>query len=219
MDYADDMVRLANTPAQAESQLHSLELAAGGIGLHVNTDKTEYMCFNQRGDISILKGGPLKLVDKFTYLRINVSSTDNDINIRLAKPWSAAVRLLVIWKSNLADKIKQFFFQAVVVSILLYGHTTSALTKRMKKKLDGNYTRMLRAVLNKSGRQHRTKQQLYSHLPSITKTIQVRQTRHTGQFWRSKDELISDILLRTPSHGRAKVGRPARTTAVCRYRI
>ena len=85
------------------------------------------------------------------------------------------------------------------------------LTKRMEKTLDGNYTRMLQAVLNKSWRQHLTKQQLYSHLSPITKTIQVRQTKHVGHCWRSKDELISDMLLWTPSHRRAKVGQPART--------
>ena len=67
-DYAFDIVLLANTPAQAKTLVHSLKWAAGGIGLHVNADKTEYMCFNQRGDIFILKGGPLKLVDKFSYL-------------------------------------------------------------------------------------------------------------------------------------------------------
>ena len=76
----------------------------------------------------------------------------------------------------------------------------------MEKKLDGNYIRMLRAVLNKSWGQHPTKQQLYGHLPPITKTITVKRTRHAEHYWRNKDELISDILLWTPSHGRAKVG-------------
>ena len=104
-----------------------------------------------------------------------------------------------------------FFFHAAVVSILLYGCTTWALTKRMEKKLDGNYTRMLRVILNNSWRQDPTKQQLYGHLPTITKTIKVRRTRHAGHCWRSKDELINDILLWTPSHGRAKAGRQART--------
>ena len=68
------------------------------------------------------------------------------------------------------------------------------LTKRMEKGLDGNFTRMLRAVLNKSWKQHPTKQQLYGHLPLITKTIQVRRTRHAGHRWRSKDELIRIYL-------------------------
>ena len=107
--------------------------------------------------------------------------------------------------------MKRSFFQAAVASILLYGCTTWTLTKRLEKKLDGNYTRMLRAILNKSWRQHPTRHQLYGHLPPITKTIQVRRTRHAGHCWRSRDELISDVLLWTPTHGRAKAGRPART--------
>ena len=85
------------------------------------------------------------------------------------------------------------------------------LTKWMEKRLDGNYRRMLWTILHKSWRQHPTKQQLYDHLPLITKTIQVRRTRHAGHYWRCRDELISDVLLWTPSHGHAKAGQPART--------
>ena len=107
--------------------------------------------------------------------------------------------------------MKRSFFQAAVTSILLCGCTTWTLTKRLEKKLEGNYTRMLRAILNKSWRQHPTRHQLYGHLPPITKTIQVRLTRHAGHCWRSRDELISDVLLWTTAHGRAKAGRPART--------
>ena len=97
------------------------------------------------------------------------------------------------------------------MSILLYGCITWTLTKRKEKKLEGNYTRMLRAILNRSWRQHPTKQQLHSHLPSITKTIQVWRTRHAVHCWRSRNELINDILLLTPSYGRANARRPART--------
>ena len=111
----------------------------------------------------------------------------------------------------MTDKMKRSFFQAAVVSILLYGCTAWTLTKRLEKKLDGNYTIMLRAILNKSWRQHPTKHQLYGHLPLITKTIQVIQTRHAGHCWRSRDELISDVLQWTITYGRAKAGRPART--------
>ena len=107
--------------------------------------------------------------------------------------------------------MKRSFFQAAFTSILLYGCTTWTLTKRLEKKLDGNYTRMLRAILNKSWRQHPTRHQLYDHLPPITKTVQVRRPRHAGHCWRSRDELIRDVLQWTPTHGRAKAGRPART--------
>ena len=210
---------LANTLAQAESRLHSLERAATGIDHHVNTDKTEYTCLNQTGDISILNGSSLKLKDKFAYHGIRVSSTEKDIKTRLAKAWKDVDRLSVIWKSDLTDKIRsQFFFQASVVSILQYGCTTWTLNKRKEKKLDSNYARMLRAIMNKSCKQHPTKQQLYDHQPPITKTIQVRRTRYAGHSWRSKYELISDILLWALSHGRAKAWRSART-ALSWYRV
>ena len=119
---------------------------------------------------------PLHHVSHWT----SVSSTRIDIDTPLAKAWTAVHSLSVIWKSNLTDKMIHNFFQAVVVSILLYGCTTWTLTKRPEKKLDSNYTRMLRAIWNKSRRQRPTKQQLYGHLPPITKTIQARRTRHAG---------------------------------------
>ena len=90
---------------------------------------------------------------KFTYLGSSVSSTKKTINTWLAKAWTVIDRLLVIWKSELTDKIKHSFFQAAIVLILLYGCTTWMLTKQMEKKLDDNYTRMLRVILNKSWRQ------------------------------------------------------------------
>ena len=139
-DYADDIAILANTPNQAETLLHSLERATAGIGLHVNAHKTEYMCFNQAGDTSTLDGISLKLVDKFTYLENSVSSTEKDIDTRLTKAWTAIDKLSIIWISDLTDKMKRSFFQATVVSILLYGCTTWTLTKRLEKKIDGNYT-------------------------------------------------------------------------------
>ena len=109
-----------------------------------------------------------------------VSSTEKDIETRLTKAWTAIDRLSIKWKSDLTDKMKHSFFQAAVVSILLYGCTTWTLTKRLEKKLDGNYTRILRAILNKSCQQNPTRHQLYGHLPPITKTIKVRRTRHAG---------------------------------------
>ena len=109
-DYTDDIALLANMPNQAETLLHSLERAAAGINLHVNAHKTEYMCYNQTGDITTLDGASLKLVDKFTYLGSSISSTEKDINTRLTKAWTAIDRLLIIWKSDLTDKMKRSFF-------------------------------------------------------------------------------------------------------------
>ena len=99
------------------------------------------------------------------------------------------------------------FFPAAVMSLLLYACIT---WKLIKKKLDANYTRMPRAIFNKSRKEHPTKQELYGHLPPILNTIQIWQTRHAGHCWRIKDELIGNFLLWTPSHGCASVGRPAK---------
>ena len=125
--------------------------------------------------------------------------------------WNTWNHNCVSWKSDLTDKRKRSFFPAAVASILLYGCTTWTLTKRLEKKLDGNYAKMLRAILNKSWRQHPTSHQLCGHLHPIMKSIQVRRNRHAVHCRRSRDELISDVLLWTPTYGQAKAGRPART--------
>ena len=182
-------------PPKAETLLHSLERAPAGIGLHVNAHIYIYMCFSQTCDISTLNGSTLKSVDKFTYQGSSVSLDKKDINTRQAKAWTAIDGLSVIWKSDLTDKMKHSFFQAAIMSLLLYGCTTWTLTKRVEKKLDCNYSRMLRVILNKSWRQYPTKKQLYGRLPPITKTIKIRRTRHVGHCWRSRDEIMSDALM------------------------
>ena len=118
-DYADDLALQANELAQAESPLHSLEQAAGGIGLYVNTNETEFMHFKQEGRISILRGKPMKLVDQFKYLGNNISSAESDVNMSISK-------------SDLSEKLKQDFFQAAFVSVLLYKYTTLILLKRIE---------------------------------------------------------------------------------------
>ena len=88
-DYADDLVLLPNRPSQAESLLHTLEKAVWNIGLYVNSNKTGYMCFEKKGDISALNCKPLKLVEQFTYLVSNISSTEINVNTQIGKAWSA----------------------------------------------------------------------------------------------------------------------------------
>ena len=211
-DYDDYIALLANTPAQAETLLHSLERATACIGHHVNTHKTEYISFSQTGDISTLNGSPLKLVDMFTYLGSSVSSTETDINPRLAKAWAAIDRLPVIWKSDLDDKNKRSFFQAAVMLILLYGCTTWTLTKRMEKKLDGKLHKNAASYIEQVPEATPHKATAYSatYHPSrkLSKLDEPDMRDTAGEVG---DELISDILIWNPSHGRAKAGWPART--------
>ena len=83
--------------------------------------------------------------------------------------------------------------------------------RKLHKNVESNMSSICLFPSILASRKFLTRHQLYGHLPPITKTIKVRRTRHAGHCWRSKDELISDVLLWTPTFGRAKAGRPART--------
>ena len=126
-----------------------LERAVAGIDLHINADKTEYMCFNQTGDIST-QNGKLSKSSWQVHLPRKQCLINRDRHRHTTKTWTAINRLSVIGKSDLTDRRKRSFFQAAIVSILIYGYSAWMLTKRLEKKLDGNYTRMVRAILNKS---------------------------------------------------------------------
>ena len=139
------------------------------------------MYFKQEQAISILSGKPLKLVDKFTFIGSNISSTESDVNIRLRKLFTAIDILSIIRKSDLFDKIKRHFFYAVSVSVLLYRRITWTLMKRMSQRLDENFEWMLRTDLSKFREQYPTKGSytatfLPSHQPSKLKEQNMRDT-------------------------------------------
>ena len=160
--------------------------------------------------ISTKSDKALKLFDQFSFVGSNISSMESNANIRIGKSWTAINRFSVIWKSGLSDKIKRDFFHAVTVLILLFDFTPY-IYRNMQKKLDRDYTRMLRTVLNKSWGQHPTKQLLNGHRCSISQISQVRQARHARYCRGSKDELINNIFRWTPTHGHTSVGRQANT--------
>ena len=175
------------------------------------------MCYNQTGDISTLEGTPLKLVDKFTYLGSSVESTEKDIETRLTKAWTAINRLSTIWKSDLTDKMKRSFFQAAVIE-LLYGCTMDA------NKTAGEETRW---QLHKNAACN--PQQVLAATPHktptvrppapYTKTIQVRRTRHAGHCWRSRDELIRDVLPHTRPRKSRTTSTNVHSAAMSGYRL
>ena len=211
IDYADDLALTSNTINEANELLHKLETAAREIGLYINVKKTEFICYNQSGAITSLNGNNIKEVNEFTYLGSNIHSTENDINIRKGKAWSALIKLNKIWKSKLPNKLKRNFLQAIVETVLLYGSTTWTMTKKQVKGLDGTYTRMLRAALDISWEEHPTKKDLYGHLPPISAKIIERRLRFAGHCHRSKMELVSEVLLWQPKHGKRSRGAPATT--------
>ena len=114
----------------------------------------------------------------------------------------------VIWNSNLCNKLKRDFFRAVVESILLYGSAAWTLAKAHEKMIDGTYTRMLRAILNISWRQHATTEQLYGNIPAISTLIRERCLRFSVHCFRNKGELVSELILWNPKHRHRSAGSP-----------
>ena len=144
-DNTDDITLRANAPNQSESLLHSLKQSGGGIGLHMNSDKIEHMCFNWEWDTSTLNRGFLKLVEKFMYLGRGISSTDNETKMRPAKAWTAIDKLLTIMKSDRSDKLKQFFSTSGCVNSTIWMQeirTDKAYREKARRELH----KMLRAI-------------------------------------------------------------------------
>ena len=97
------------------------------------------------------------------------------------------------------------------MSIPVHGCATYTLKKDFEEKLDGIYTKMLRALSNKCWKQHPTKQQLYGHYPPITQCIYERRSSHAELCWRSNEKLISGVIVWIPRHWFAILDRPANT--------
>ena len=115
----------------------------------------------------------------FNYLGSFIGLTAHDINVRIAKAWGAITSMTKIWKSKLSERLKRNFFRATVESVLTYGATTWTLTKTLENRLNGSYTRMLRAALNKSWKEHLTNEEFYKRIPMVTETIRKQRIRGT----------------------------------------
>ena len=137
----------------AQEMLQKVKLKAGGVGLMANAKKTKVMAFNQSvpPQIKTCDGSTLEVVTEFTYLGSLVSSSFEDIKRRIALAWAAVNKLSTIWKSTLSRQFKVKLFSSTVESILLYGCETWTITKKIEKRIDGCYTRLLRTALGIPG--------------------------------------------------------------------
>ena len=165
----------------------------------VNASKTQYICYNQQGELKSIDGKDIKEVKEFNYLGSNITSTERDVQIRLGKAWAALNSLDKIWKSSLPASLKRNFFRAAVESILVYGAITWTLTTFLSKTLDGAYIRMLQAALNILWKHHPTKKELYGDIPPLSTIIRERRLKFAGHCWHSKGELASDLRLWQPT--------------------
>ena len=169
-------------PAQAQELLSNVENAALCVGFHMNAKKTQFMVYNQptRVEIHMVDGSCLEEVKDFEYLGSWVRSTEQDIKVRKAMAWKACCKLTKIWKSTVSRNLKIKLFHATVESVLLYGCETWTITTKIRKALDGCYTRMRRAALNVNWKTHMTNKVLYSDMPQIITKIKARRLTFAG---------------------------------------
>ena len=210
LDFADDLAIITEEICQAQQILDSLEREAASVGLYCNATKTEYQAFNHPIDHQPLctsDGTTLKAVSNFKYLGSWTESSEKDFLVRKALAWSACHKLRSIWSSQLDEKMKVRLFKSTVESVFLYGSETWTITKAMKKKIDGCYTKMLRMVKGISWQDRITNKELYAELPPISLKIQQRRMRLAGHCLRHPEEEASKLVLWVPTEGKANRGR------------
>ena len=154
IEYADDISITTNSIEETNTILHQIEDISKDIDLCINVSKTEYMSLNQDSSVSMsmksLNGEAIKNVLDFKYLGSYIAFTDNDVSIRIGNAWTVLNNHNKIWTSNMSIRLKRNFFRATVESVLVYGAITWTLIIALEKKINGSYTRMLRAALNMS---------------------------------------------------------------------
>lgn len=117
--------------------------------------------------IKILTGENIEQADDFKCLGSYIASTEYDVNIKLGKVWGALDLMNQMWKQNLPDKLKRNFYRTSVQSVLVYVSLTETLRAKLEKMLDGAYTRILRAALNKPGKINQQRNSsIATYLPS-----------------------------------------------------
>ena len=162
------------------------------------------MVLNAPGEDTIksLSGATLKRFDTFKYLGSHLPSSLQDSYIRKAMAWDACNKLGCICKSDLDRDLKIRFFRACIESVQLYGSETWTITAKMKQRIDGCYTRLLRRALNISWRSHTTNKDLYCNIPLLSSTIRQRRLRFVGHCCRAENQLANKPLFWSPSEGK-----------------
>ena len=201
-DFADDIALISESLANAQSLLNALEQASNCVGLYLNESKTEFfnMCHSDNDFIiKTLNNTILNIVSDYVYLGSYISSSEKDFLTRKGMAWSACNAMHKIWTSHLSRSFKLKIFQAAIEPILLYGSETWTLSKKLEKRLDGTFTRLLMRAQNLSWKRHPTKNEIYGTLPPVSDIVKARRVQFAGHCRRAENEIISSVLLWKPS--------------------
>ena len=124
-------------------------------------------------------GLPIELVQDFKYLG-GYTDCSYDMNSHIGQARSALNSLNKVWKADIKKETKTKVFKESVETILLYGSDSWSLSAVLCNKLDGSYTKMLRAIYNISWRDHITNKTLYGSLPRISEVVKRRRLMLAG---------------------------------------
>ena len=112
--------------------------------------------------------------------------------------WAACNAMHKIWSSNLSRAFKLEIFKAAIEPILLYGSETWTLSRKLEKRLDGTFTRLLIRVQNLSWKRHPTRREIYGTIPPVSAIVKARRVQFAGHCLRAENETISSLLLWQP---------------------
>ena len=208
--FADDIVTLANTAADAQLQVDAIASKAAEVGLVISDDKTKVLAINVPSPAITLDAVQLEVVQDFKYLGSYVNSTEYDFKCRKGKAWAAFWLLKKIWVSNTPLQTKIKLFHASVLSVLLYGSETWILSEPLISKLDAFQTSCLRIMLDVKRSDRVRNETIYAmtNLQPLAHTVQERQLRFLGHCIRRPPEhFVSGYALYSPMHGRRSRGR------------
>ena len=200
-DFADDIALISGSLANAQLLLQALEQASNCVGLYLNESKTEFvnMCSNDNDFIiKSLNNVILNMVSDYVYLGSYISSSEKDFLTRKGMAWAACNAMHKIWSSNLSRAFKLEIFKAAIEPILLYGSETWTLSRKLEKRLDGTYTRLLMRVQNLSWKRHPTRREIYGTIPPVSAIVKARRVQFAGHCLRAENETISSLLLWQP---------------------
>ena len=171
---------------------------------------------NNSHPVRTLSGTSLKQVEDYKYLGSYISSAEKDFTTRNGMACSACNDMHKMWSSQLPNYIKVKIFRATIEPILLYGSETWMLSRKVEKRLDGTYTRLLRRAQSLSWKSHPTISQIYGKLPRVSSLVKYRRVQFAGHCFRADDEVISSLLLWRPPYGQTK-GRKLSFPDVLKY--
>ena len=216
MQYADDAAIVAGAAMELQNELGVMEAQFSRVGLMMNTDKTEVMHSAGVGQPISIRNEVLNETSEFTYLGSIISNSctlDREINNRISKASASfgqlSERVYLNRNIKLSTKIK--VYQAIVISILLYGSETWTLYSKQLKLLNTFHLRCLRRILRITWKDKVPNNDILSRCgcDSIHSMIAERMLRWAGHMQRMPNErLPKAVFYSEMAEGTRPVGRP-----------